>query len=902
MKTALTIIILLFQFISINAQTYKKILIKLNSRDDIELLNKSGIDLEGAISLKEMTAKLYVSEAELLKVNNLGLSYSILIDDWNKYYNSLRTLTQPEINQLLDQSKNQYGVTGFGYGSMGGFYTYDEVNAQLDSMHARYPNLITQKQSIGTTAGGRPIYMVKITNSSITQAKPQVSYNAMHHAREPMGMECLIYFMYYLLENYNTNSSIKYLVDNRELYFVPICNPDGYEYNRSTNPSGGGFWRKNRKDNGDGTFGVDINRNYGPTAYWNAPNGGSSTVTSDETYRGTAPFSENETVAIKNYYAAHKFKNSVSYHTFGNDMVYPYGALIHETADSLYFRELARDITGYNGYIYGTDMQTVGYSTRGNSDDYFYDGDTAADGGKIFAMTPEVGTDFWPPQSEIIPDVQINILPNLYWAWFAGDFATLKNINIDRLYFKAGDTASIKPVIRNKGLATVRNLTFEATSLSSYCTFINNSQSLDSISSRSDRTVSNPMKFVISSTAPSAQKVNITFTTKISGIIVAVDTINFTIGIPTFIFADTTNNPVTLWTIAGTPSGSPKWDTTKSDYHSAPNCYTDSKAGNYATNATITMTSTNAINLSGYSNPKLSFWTKWEIETLYDCGVLQISTDNGSTWNALKGTLTKPASGNGRQVPAGIPIFDGTHYYWTRETIDLSAYAGQQIKLRFALWSDGGTERDGWYVDDISIYYYGALPVELTSFTAKAESNNVTLKWKTATELNDLGFEVQRSKELNSFIGGWQTIGFVRGRGTSITSSGYSFTDRNPLPGKQYYRIKQVDANGTFTIYGPVEADNFANISFSLEQNYPNPFNPNTVIKYTIPTTGTVTIKLYDVLGSEMATLINEYKEAGMYSLNFSLSELKNKMSSGVYFYTIKAGQFTQTRKMVIMK
>jgi carboxypeptidase T len=902
MKAAFIFIFSLILVVTTSGQTYKKIAIKLKSPGDIELLNKSGIDLEGAISLKEMTAKLYVSEAELRKVNLLGLSYNILIDDWNKYYNSLRVLTQPEMNQILEQNKNQYGVTSFGYGSMGGFYTYDEVNAQLDSMYARFPGLITQKQSIGTTAGGRPIYMVKITNSSITQPKPQASYNAMHHAREPMGMECLIYFMYYLLENYNTNSAIKYLVDNRELYFVPICNPDGYEYNRSTNPNGGGFWRKNRKNNGDGTFGVDLNRNYGPTAYWNAPNGGSATVTSDETYRGTAPFSENETAAIKNYYAEHKFKNSISYHTYGNDMIYPYGALAHETADSLFFREYARDMTGYNGYIYGTDLQTVGYSTRGNSDDYFYDGDTVADGGKIFSMTPEVGTDFWPPQSEIMPDVQLNIKPNLYWAWFAGDFPTLKNANIDRVYFKAGDTASMKPTIRNKGLVTVKNLTFEAASLSSYCTFLNSSQTLDSISSRADRTVSNPMKFVISPSAPNAQKVNITLTTKIGGIIVAVDTINFTTGIPTFIFADTTNNPVTLWTIAATPSGSPKWDVTTADYHSAPNSYSDSKAGNYLSNATVTMTTTNTINLSGYSNPKLSFWTKWEIETLYDCGVLQISTDNGSTWTALKGTLTKAASGVGRQVPAGMQIYDGTHYYWTQEIVDLSSYADKQIKLRFALWSDGGVERDGWYVDDISVYYYGDLPVELTSFTAKAENNNVMLNWETATELNNLGFEVQRSRELNPFISGWQTLGFVKGRGTSVTSSSYSFTDKTPLSGKQFYRIKQDDANGTFSIYGPVEGDNFANINFSLEQNYPNPFNPSTIIKYTLPSPVNVTIKLYNVLGYEVATLLNEYKEAGIYSLKFSLGELKNKMGSGVYFYTIKAGQFTQTRKMVIMK
>src|ERR1035437_894628 len=191
--------------------------------------------------------------------------------------------------------------------------------------------------------------MVKITNSAITTPKPQASYMGVHHAREPMGMECMIYFMYYLLQNYNTDASVKYLVDKRELYFIPIVNPDGYEYNHSTNSAGGGMWRKNRVNNGDGTYGVDLNRNYGPYAYWNSSNNGSATATSDETYRGIAPFSELETTAIKNYFSSHKMKNSISYHTYGNDIIYPYGALDHETPDSLIFREYAKDISAMNG-------------------------------------------------------------------------------------------------------------------------------------------------------------------------------------------------------------------------------------------------------------------------------------------------------------------------------------------------------------------------------------------------------------------------------------------------------------------------------------------------------------------------------------------------------------------------
>ena len=197
--------------------------------------------------------------------------------------------------------------------------------------------------------------MVKISdNPDIDEQEPEILYTALIHAREPQSMMQMIYFMYYLLENYNTDPSVQYLVDNREMFFIPVLNPDGYEYNRSTNPSGGGMWRKNRKNNG-GSYGIDLNRNFGPYAYWNAPNGGSSTVPSSDTYRGTAPFSEPETANLRDFLATRYFKNALNYHTYSNLLIYPYGALEMETPDSATFREFARDMTAYNGYEYGTD-------------------------------------------------------------------------------------------------------------------------------------------------------------------------------------------------------------------------------------------------------------------------------------------------------------------------------------------------------------------------------------------------------------------------------------------------------------------------------------------------------------------------------------------------------------------
>ena len=297
------------------SQNYKQVKIYLNSKADVAALYKAGLDFDHPYLTKDNAVILFLSDKAFEKLKTTGYRYEILINDWYKYYNNLPQLTPAEKQRFKEESKMKYGVTGFGYGSMGGFYTLAEVNAELDSMRLHYPNLITAKVSIGSSVQGRPIYMVKISdNPDVDENEPQVLYTAIHHAREPMGMQQLVYYMYYLLENYNTDPSVKYLVDNREIYFIPVVNPDGYEYNHQTNPNGGGYWRKNRENNGDGSYGVDLNRNYGPYSYWNSPNGGSSTYPPDETYRGTAPFSEPETQAIKDFLMTKHIRNILNYH------------------------------------------------------------------------------------------------------------------------------------------------------------------------------------------------------------------------------------------------------------------------------------------------------------------------------------------------------------------------------------------------------------------------------------------------------------------------------------------------------------------------------------------------------------------------------------------------------------
>ncbi len=186
------------------------------------------------------------------------------------------------------------------------------------------------------------------------------------------------------------------------------------------------------------------------------------------------------------------------------------------------------------------------------------------------------------------------------------------------------------------------------------------------------------------------------------------------------------------------------------------------------------------------------------------------------------------------------------------------------------------------------------IPVELTAFNASVNKNEVVLDWTTATELNNLGFEIQRK----SFEGEFETIGFVNGKGTTTEVNNYSFTDSKVDAGNYSYRLMQKDFDGTFAYSQEVEVEVSLPLEYSLEQNYPNPFNPTTTIRYAIPQDNYVSIKLYDVLGNEVMTLVNEQKQAGRYEMLFNASGI----ASGVYYYQITSGSFTQTRKLVIIK
>jgi hypothetical protein len=346
-------------------------------------------------------------------------------------------------------------------------------------------------------------------------------------------------------------------------------------------------------------------------------------------------------------------------------------------------------------------------------------------------------------------------------------------------------------------------------------------------------------------------------------------------------------NNITNWTSTG------GWNTTTAKYVSPPTSFTDSPGSNYPANANASLRYNNQIQLTNALGAVLEFDTQWDIEDDWDYGQVQISTNNGTNWIALTGQYTNP--GTGSFQPPGGPVYDGAQLSWVHETIDISNYSEQQITIRFYFRSDYAIQKDGWYVDNIKISVYnGIIPVELVSFSSSIINNTICLNWITATELNNSGFDVEKSTDNVN----WNNIGFVKGNGTSTEVHNYNFADETPFVGTSYYRLKQVDFDGTSEYSNTIEVVYGVVSDFALEQNYPNPFNPITNISYSIKDAGLVNIKVFDLLGQQVAELVNEEKEAGYYSITFDAS----KLPSGIYLYTINSRSFIQTRKMLLMK
>ena len=247
------------------------------------------------------------------------------------------------------------------------FHTYSSLMSELMQLTASYPDLVSN-ETIGTTWENRSIVALRITMPGGSGTKKNVLYMGLHHASEWMSLEVVMYLVHYFLANAKVTPEIRAILESANVWFIPLVNPDGYEYSRIHDS----LWRKNRRDNGDGTFGVDLNRNYG--YQWNTGGfamDGSLVTTSSIEYPGPGPFSEPETQAIRDFVLAHPPVFSISYHTAGEWILFPWSYTRGSTSDDGTFRAYAQEMASTNGYR----ILQEGHSNHnkpGNSDDWLY--------------------------------------------------------------------------------------------------------------------------------------------------------------------------------------------------------------------------------------------------------------------------------------------------------------------------------------------------------------------------------------------------------------------------------------------------------------------------------------------------------------------------------------------------
>lgn len=452
-STLLTLILLVGSTICLAQEKYSRV--KFYPTD-----NKQRIDLLGLLEVDHFMEEpdggvmVEISAGELKLLAASKTKYKVLIDDVakdleienKKYYDAIKAGADRETYgrsaySQVGKTVNDIIATPSAFqvwGTLGGYYNFAQMNTAMDNLVATYPT-IAQKFSLGTSHGGRDIWCIKISDNVATDEnnEPEVLYIGLQHARESIGGSSMIFLMQYLCEQYDDgNESIVDLIDNREIYIIVCLNPDGWEYNRSTNPNGGGSWRKNRRNNG-GSFGVDLNRNWGvdwancagATASCGSP------TTSSDTYWGPSVFSEPETQAVRDFVYTRNFVSMIDQHAYGPYYSLPFGRPSLHTMDpddQRFYTHVPAAMGTYNGMRAGNSPQAVGYEVAGGVKDWMLLGDIGVGTkGKIYGLTGEGGAAdaaFWPPAGQIINLAKGMVYQNIQMAFAAGSYVDIQDV------------------------------------------------------------------------------------------------------------------------------------------------------------------------------------------------------------------------------------------------------------------------------------------------------------------------------------------------------------------------------------------------------------------------------------------------------------------------------------------
>ena len=686
-RTLSVYFIITIHLLSAADNIYQEIRVFHADPSTLQSLNNLGIPLDHVRKNKDESLDVVVTMEEAHALLEIGIPFDVRQHDLTEYF---VTRSMPGIER------------DFPLGSMLGNYTLLEAIAQMDTLRNMYPDFVSEKDSIGTSIEGRTIWAFKVSDyPSVDEDEPEVLYTGLTHAREPVSMMNLFFFVRWLCENYSSDPTAEFLVNHREMWFVPIINPDGYVYNETIAPNGGGMHRKNRRPNPDNSNcnngtqqGIDLNRNY--SYNWGADNSGSSGNPCSAVYRGASAFSEPETEAISNFILARQFKNVLHYHTYSNVLIHSWGdGTFPDEPDLSTLREIGAEMTRENGYAVGTGTETIGYGVNGDAVDWTYG--TAG----LISYTPEVGSyadNFWPSEDRVVPLCQDQVHSNKIFALVAGSDYIVYDRLFDNQFPTLEDTVAISLVIQNRGL------TDSDGSVSLTINPLNDASLINSqtviIQTIPSRTTDTTIIFLsVPAGSINGTKAGLVITIQDTSSLAKLDSVSVIFGTPEVIFQDGGENGMTFWT------DDDEWGTVQ-DAAEGMYSITDSPIGDYVGDWGTSITQfINPLSFAGVVYPYVTFASKWSIEKNYDFVQFQISTD-GISWHPLSGDYTTIGSGQTAQ-PSSEPGYDSYQEDWVNEFIDLAIFAHEpEVNIRFILRSDGSVEEDGFYFDDFSINGY----------------------------------------------------------------------------------------------------------------------------------------------------------------------------------------------------
>ncbi len=764
----------------LNNDSVKRVIINTTNPETLKMLYTKGFDFACGSKGVATGIQIDLNNNEIEILEDLNIPYEVTIENLVDFISARNNEKLPEAKAQLQQLKDlsiglspnsskslnentrsfsqssesipsaiQYDgcaeidwtPQNFVLGSMGGAYNYQEILDELARMQQLYPNIITVVKDASPTnqkthgyTGTNPdidpqtMWYVKISdNPDMDEAgEPQSLITGAAHAREVSSVMNIIYYMWYILESYDSDPLIKSMIDHQELYFIPVINPDGYIYNGIQAPNGGGNQRKNLRPgtgNGQYTQGVDLNRN--SPYYWGIDDSGSSPSVTAGTYRGPTPASEPETQIIADFIQTKDIKLAVNHHSGLNSIVtssYNGSTSAAPSGREDEFQELMQNVTHYNRYIHGSAPNTL-YEANGDFNDWMLGGPpvttnpsgggtytNSGSGKNIIAFTPENGDEFAPDPSHIVSIAKRALRMNLITSLSAGKYAQLHDLT----------NADITPSNQTLNFAveyigqTLDDLTLTVTPVSSNIASITplSATALNGMAKLEQREVSFPITFNGTPQANELIEYEVTLSNGDFDIYKAVYRKYY--------------NPTVVIDADGISNWTGNWVNYTNGYNGSTNAISVVSSGSYGNNIVRTTTLNNALDLSTSDGFMIQFNAFWDIERNFDLVQLEASTD-GTNWTALCGKYNKPAAptsvnnhfnntkggpGNpsSHQEDNGTYVYDGDQIVggankWVMEEVFIdfennTQFLGETgVQLRFRFDSDVSNIQDGYNTD-----------------------------------------------------------------------------------------------------------------------------------------------------------------------------------------------------------